>query len=142
MNLRDESEACAPPHQERAGTGIFALCLPSQVVAQGFAQSFLLIMDRVEQESPGTPAGGKGNKAPLHFCPVAAVNGAHGTSRHPDLAPCSPRGVPGNPPCAATPGQGALVDAMDTNSYTPKSHTNPPFLPPESKSPLTQQSHI
>lgn len=64
MNLRDESEACALPHQERAGTGIFALCLPSQVVAQGFAQSFLLIMDRVEQESPGTPAGERGTKLP------------------------------------------------------------------------------
>lgn len=64
MHLRDERKAHAPPHQERAGTGIFTLCVPSQVLAQGFALSFLLTMDREEQESPGTPAAERGTNLP------------------------------------------------------------------------------
>lgn len=132
MNLRDESK---PPHQERAGTGIFALCEPSQVVAQGFALSFLLIMDRVEQESLGTPAAGRGTNLP---CSSAVLW----------TEPTGPAGTQtwllvahgwhlATPPVQQYQG---TCGCHGHKQYIPKRHTNPPFLPPNH--PDTAEPHL
>lgn len=118
---------------------IFPLCVPNQVAAQGVAQSFLLIRDRPEQKSLGTPLAGNRAYVPCISDAVAVVNGAHLEPPAP-VPPCNPQLVPGNSTCAVTPG-GTCGRNGHKLAHPQTTH---PFFPPtrESKSSLNQQSHV
>ena len=145
MILRDESEAHAPPSQERGGTGFFPLSVPNQVAAQGVAWSFLLIRDRLEQKSLGTPSAGRGTHILCISDAVAVVNRVHLDPPAPCPASLQPTvGTWQLYLCDNTRAGGKLWTQRTQTSTSQKDAQTHHFLSPntESKSPLTQQSHV